>query len=316
MLDPGDNSVIGSPFAGVVSTVNSFGGSVIPMDNNVELMATFKLRNMFIGLGLAYAGTTNDETTPAIGVTPASTTENSASQLGLNLGVITDITRNIKLDAAVSAIFPSASYKPPTGNETKSNQTIILVNARAFWKVNPNLRFVPILTFVTVSGTVESGGTSSVSTDIPSFTSFGIGAGLNYKIGDFLLAGGVTFSSNTYTIPAIDSIPELSNSATVFPVWNLGVEWELLDWLYGRLGYIAITGSTTTESSDLSGNVSEFVATFFGTPQRGATIGVGFRFGDFSLDTTINEDVLRQGFNIIGGGGPTFFLMTASYAMP
>jgi hypothetical protein len=318
LLDPGSNSVIGAPFPGVVSTVNSLagGGSVIPMDNNVELMATYKVRNTFIGLGLAYASTTNDVTTPAVGGTPASTTEGSASQLGFNLGIISDLTRNIKLDAAGSIMFPSASFKPSTGNETKSSQTFIMVNARAFWKVNPNLRFVPILTFVTVSGTIDSGGTSSGSVDFPSFTSFGIGGGLNYKIGDFLLAGGVTFSTNSFTIPAGSGTPELSNSATVFPIWNLGVEWDLLDWLYGRLGYIAITGSTTTETAASSDAVNEFVATFFGIPQRGATVGIGFRFGDFSLDATINEDVLRQGFNIIGGGGPTFFLMTASYAMP
>ena len=63
-------------------------------------------------------------------------------------------------------------------------------------------------------------------------------------------------------------------------------------------------------------NVNEFVATFFTTPQRGATVGVGFRFGDFSLDATVNEDVIRQGFNIIGGGGASFAYLTASYAMP
>ena len=34
------------------------------------------------------------------------------------------------------------------------------------------------------------------------------------------------------------------------------------------------------------------------------------------LDAMINEDVLRQGFNMIGGGGPTFFLLTSSYAIP
>jgi hypothetical protein len=48
----------------------------------------------------------------------------------------------------------------------------------------------------------------------------------------------------------------------------------------------------------------------------GATVGVGFRFGDFSLDATDNEDVLRQGFNTIGGGGPTFAYLTTSYALP
>lgn len=316
LLDPGANSTISLPFSGVVSTVNAIRspGDVIALDNNVVLMATYKLWNTIIGFGLAYAGTTNDFTTPAPGIT----SEGSASQLGFNLGIITDITRNIKLDIATTLLLPSASFKNSSSGdiETNASQTYIGVNARAFWKVNPNLRFVPIFTFLTVSGTIDSGGTSAGSSDFPSLTSFAFGGGLNYKIGDFLLAGGVLFSSNSLTIPATTGVPELSNSATLFPIWNLGAEWQLLDWLYGRLGYIAITGSTTIETPASATEVSEFVATFFGPSQRGATLGVGFRFGDFSLDAMVNEDVLRQGFNIVGGGGPTFFLITTSYALP
>ena len=91
-----------------------------------------------------------------------------------------------------------------------------------------------------------------------------------------------------------------------------------MDWLYGRIGYIAITGKATNETTTPGSTteVSEFVASFFGPSQRGATLGVGFRFGGFSLDATINEDVLRQGFNIVGGGEPTFVLVTTSYALP
>jgi len=318
LLDPGSNSSLGAPFSGVVSIVNSFvgGGAVIPMDNNVVLMATLKMRNTIIGLGIAYASTSNETTTPAIGGTPASTTEGSSNQLGFNVGVITDFSRNFKLDAAGTILLPSASFKPSTGNETKASQTFISVTARGFWRVNPNLRVVPVFNFLTVSGTVDSGGTSSGSVDFPSLTSFAFGGGLNYKIGDFLLAGGILFASNSYTIAATAGSPELENSATVFPIWNLGVEWQLLDWLYGRLGYVAVSGSSTSQTSATSTSVNEFVSTFFGPSQRGATVGVGFRFGDFSLDATINEDVLRQGFNVIGGGGPTFFLLTSSYAIP
>ena len=135
-----------------------------------------------------------------------------------------------------------------------------------------------------------------------------------------MLAGGVSFSSNNLTIaatgPDSTGIPELSNSATLFPIWNFGVEWQLLDWLYGRLGYSAITGLSKSELPASATAVSEFVASFFGPSQRGATLGVGFRFGDFSLDAMVNEDVLRQGFAIIGGTGPTFVLITTSYALP
>jgi hypothetical protein len=319
LLDPGTILPISSPFggsAGVVGIVNSLRspGDVIALDNNVVLMATYRLRNTIIGFGLAYASTTNES---SLAGTPAVTTEGSASQLGFNLGVITDFSRNFKLDAAATILLPSASYKTSsTGDtETEASQTFIGVNARAFWRVKPNLRVVPILAFLTLSGTVDS-GLSRGSVDFPSLTSFAFGGGLNYRIGDFLLAGGVVFSSNSSTIPATAGAPELENSATVFPIWNLGVEWQLLDWLYGRLGYVALTASSTTQTTATSTSVNEFVATLFGPSQRGITVGVGFRFGDFSLDATINEDVLRQGFNIVGGGGPTFFLLTSSYAIP
>ena len=60
---------------------------------------------------------------------------------------------------------------------------------------------------------------------------------------------------------------------------------------------------------------SETVNTFF-TPAPGATVGVGFRLGSFSLDATVNEDVLRQGLANIGGNGPTLAYLSASYAIP
>jgi hypothetical protein len=315
------------PFTGVVSTVNDLRGfnAIIALDNNVVLMATLKLQSTIIGFGLAYAGTTNDVTIPEVGGTPAFTSEGSANQLGFNLGIVSDISQNFMLDLAASLLLPSASYKESTTDdvETKASQTYIGVNARAFWKVNPNLRIVPIFTFLTVSGTIDSGAASNGTADFPSLTSLAFGGGLNYKIGDFLIAGGVSFSSNTLTTDATGTdstggTPELSNSTTLFPIWNIGAEWQLLDWLYGRIGYSAITGTATAETTTPGSNtaVSEFVASFFGPSQRGATLGVGFRFGGFSLDATVNEDVLRQGFNIVGGGGPTFVLITSSYALP
>jgi hypothetical protein len=327
LLDPGDNGNMIFPLSGVVETVNDLRGfdAVIDLDNNVVLMATLKLQSTIVGFGLAYAGTTKDATIPEVGQTEAFTSEGSASQLGFNLGIVSDISRNIKLDVAASILLPSASYKVSTedDNETKASQTYIGVNARAFWKVNPNLRFVPIFTFLTVSGTIDSGDASTGTADFPSLTSFVFGGGLNYKIGDFLIAGGVSFSSNSLTIAATGTdstggTPELSNSTTLFPIWNVGAEWQILDWLYGRIGYTAITGKATVETTTQGSAtaVSEFVASFFGPSQRGATLGVGFRFGDFSLDATVNEDVLRQGFNIVGGGGPTFVLVTTSYALP
>lgn len=314
LLDPGYNGSSSLSYPGVVSTVNQITGetSVIPLDNNVEAIGTYSFGQTTIGLGIAYANTSNDINPPTGG-----STEGSASQLGFNLGVISDLTRSLKLDIGASFVLPSASYKPDTLNKTSASQTIIMVNGRAFWNLNKNLKLVPIILFVTESGTIDSGGSSAASVDMPSLTRFDFGLGLNYQIGDFLIAGGATFSTSSLTIQAVNSVsPELSFSETIFPIWNIGVEWSMLEWFIGRLGYIAYTGSSSDEFQNTATSKTEVVSTFFAPSQRGATLGVGFRFGDFSLDATVNEDVLRQGFNTIGGGGPTFAYLTASYALP
>ena len=314
LLDPGSNNSLSLSYPGVVSTVNGITGetSVIFLDNNVEVIGTYTFSRTKVGLGIAYASTSNDVNPP-----PGGFTEGSVSQLGFNLGVISDLTRSLKLDVGASLILPSASCKPDTLNETSASQTIITVNGRAFWNLNKNLKLVPIILFTTESGTIDSGGTSATSIDMPFYTRFELGMGLNYQIGDFLIAGGAIFSTASLSRPAVNNVsPELNYSETRFPIWNIGVEWNMLEWFVGRFGYVASSGSRSDEFPITATSKTELVQTFFGPSQMGATVGVGFRFGNFSLDATVNEDVLRQGFNTIGGGGPTFAYLTASYALP
>jgi hypothetical protein len=314
LLDPGTNNSLGLPFPGVVSSVNGLvgAGSVVPLDNNVEAIGTFTTGNTSIGFGVAYANTTNDFTPPT-----GTGTSGVASQIGVNLGVLSNLTSTFKLDAGVSLVLPSASYKPSTGNETKASQTFILANVRAFWNLNQNLKLVPIAVFATASGKIDSGGTSSGSADMISFTEIGVGVGLNYQVGNFLLAGGATFNTFSATQEAVpDNSPELKASANIFPIWNIGAEWNMLDWFVARLGYVAFSGSATLQFPASTTTTSETVRSFFTPSQRGVTLGVGFRFGDFSLDATVNEDVLRQGLNTIGGNGATFAYLTSSYALP
>jgi len=317
LLDPGSTSFAGTPYTGVVNAVNNLvgTGAVIPLDNNVELMGTFTADHTTIGLGVAYASTSNDFNPPTGG-----SSEGSASQIGVNLGALTDLSNSFKLDLGASLLLPSASFMPPTGNETKASQTIIFVNGRAFWKASQKVTLVPIVGFTTASGTVDSGGTSNGSVDMNSFTAFGVGLGANYSVGDFLLAGGLMFSTGTLTMPSVANVsPELNLTTTVFPLWNFGIEWNMVDWLVARVGYTAYSGSVTNENAATSTTTSENVYSFFHPAQRGATLGLGFHFGDFSLDATINEDVLRQGlgnFGATNGNGPTFALLTSSYALP
>jgi hypothetical protein len=294
-----------------------FGSStyVVPLNNNLELMGSIKSGNTTFGLGVAYATTTNefkpDTGTGAIG---------SASQLGFNAGIVTKLTGSFLLDIGASLMMPSTDFEPFVGSKTEFSQTIILVNARVFWQHSSKLAVVPVVAFATASGTLDSGKTnpnaSTGSSDLPSLTVIAVGVGFNYEVGDFLLAGGpgfATLSATTAEIPNVS--PELSTSAFVFPIWNLGVEWNMNDWFVARFGYVASTQSVTSEIPASLTAVHEYTVTNFFGPQ-GATVGVGFRLGNFSLDATVNEDVLRQGFNNIGGGGPTFAYLSLAYAMP
>jgi hypothetical protein len=277
------------------------------------------------GLGLAYASTTN-ESSPAGGQTATG----SASQFGVNAGLVTKLTSSFLLDAGFSLVMPSASFEPGQGNTTESSQTIILVNARVFWNVSSKLAFVPSVGFVSASGTVDNGTTqTTTSTDLPSYSVISVGLGSNYHVGDFLLAGGLGFATASRTISSTETTPELSTSAFIFPVWNLGVEWLMNEWLVARFGYVATTQSVTTESNATqtpeTNDINEVIVSSFGGPYGvssvggGATVGVGFRLGNFSLDATVNEDVLRQGLNNLGGNGGganTFAYLSLSYSMP
>ncbi|QQS37033.1 MAG: hypothetical protein IPM56_03505 [Ignavibacteriales bacterium] len=308
-LDPG--GLLGQ---GVVNTLNSIvPGAVIGLQNNFEIMGTMTFGKTSVGLGIAYASTKNDNT-PAGG----GGTEGSASQIGINAGVLAQISGNLKLDLGASFVLPGATFKPSATGQTESkvSQTIIGVNARLFWRYTSKLSFVPTVGFLTASGTADNGTVSpSTSVDLPSVTAITAGFGINYQVGDFLLAGGPAFATTSITTPSVPNVsPELKTSALTFPLWNLGLEWKMNDWLIGRMGYVGATSSVTNESAATATTINEVVGTQF--VPYGATFGVGFRLGNFSLDGTVNVEVIRQGLNNIGNFGPTFAYMSASYAIP
>jgi hypothetical protein len=309
------------PF-GIVGQLNSFSGSpqAIPaLNNNLELFGSYKAGSTAFGFGFAFASTTSEINTPI----PASNFTSSGSQIGFNAGIVTKLTSKFMLDAGASLILPSATHEPGVGNMSEITQTIILVNARAFYNYSSKVAFVPSFGFATASGTVENGTSATpTSTDLASLTLIALGIGVNYQVGDFLLSGGPAFATISSTTSSTPTTPELVNSAFVFPIWNLGVEWNMNDWFVARFGYIATIQKVTNESNANQtpeiNDVSERIITQFQGPQ-GATVGVGFRLGNFSLDATVNEDVLRQGLNNLGGNGAgaaTFAYLSLSYAMP
>lgn len=286
---------------------NAVGAGITNLDNNMEIMASYKSGSHRFGFALAYASSSR-ESNPAGG----NSTEASASQFGLNFGYIGNMGSKFLLDASLSLVLPGASYNPATGAETSFGQTNIGLNARGFYTLSPKFKIVPAFTFQSFTGSADiATGDGTTNTDLPSTSVIILGAGIMYQSGDFLFAGGPSLVSVGITQPAVENFsPELTTSTTLFPAWNLGAEWGMLDWLYARFGYISLTGSVTTETRASETTVNEQVSTLYGP--TGAYVGLGFKLGNLSIDGTVNSDVLRQGFNNIGGGGATFAYLSIS----
>jgi hypothetical protein len=281
------------------------GANVVPLNNNFELLGSYDFGNIVLGLGVAFASTTNDFIPDSgDGYT------NSASQFGVNLGVMGKLSSNFKFDFAASIVLPAVSYEPDAAGADKieGSNTDIFVNARGFWSLSNKVTLVPAIGFLSSTGSATVG---SETNDLPSWMGILVGVGLHYRVGDLLIAGGPSFMYESETIASTETSAEESNSWTTFPGWNLGAEWYFTDWLVGRLGYVASTFSGNYQNAVSTSAVDEYTQTGFS--EGDVRLGVGFRFGGFNLEATVNDDALRQGFNLVGGGVPSFAYLSASY---
>ena len=291
----------------IVNNINTTVGSavIVPLNNNLELLGAYKFGNFVVGLGVSYASTSR-EVTPATGTGDKGT----ASQIGANLGLMGKVAPGFEFDFSFSLLLPSATFEPGTAGADKisGSNTFMYANARAMVELSKKFTFVPTVDFFNGSGKVEVGANS---TDLPSELAFGVGLGLQYKVDNLIIVGGPAFMYSSQSQASTTTTPELKNSTMTFPAWNLGAEWGFTEWLYGRLGYVASTFSRTTQSPVTATTVDELSFTGFGNGD--VRLGLGFRFGGFNLDATINDDVLREGFNLVGGGTRTFAYISASY---
>ncbi|MBD3409122.1 MAG: hypothetical protein GF419_02865 [Ignavibacteriales bacterium] len=311
-LGSGVSSVISSPTTGNAAigalTVAGAAPAPVMIDNNLELLGAIALNDrMSVGVGLAYAST-NNETTPNTG-DPTST---GGSQLGLNLGLMMQLDSRMAVDVAGALVMGSASSEDGNADiENSASNMVLALDAKVHYKMADMLTVVPVLGFGMSSGTVDINGTEA---DMNSYMAFNVGTGINYVNGPFMMAGGVNLAIASETQAEVDNVsPEMSDSWFAFPVWNLGAEFYVTKWLVARAGYQATTASFTQETQATLTDVDEQSMTVYG-PVDGVTTGVGLRFGDFQLDAFVNEAVLLQGLNLVGGGTPTFARLSSSYA--
>lgn len=297
----------------IVDQINDVAGGlgVTELDNNMVLLGAYSQGSHVFGFGFSYASTLNEDN-----LANGNTFRSSASQFGVQAGYLGRLNNNLTLDASLNLVFPSATVEEPNVNDTEFSETIIDINARMFFNFSQKFTLVPLFRLLNSSGTAKVGDADGVTnTDLTSYSNLTVGVGFVYTLSDFLFTGGLLYDSFGSTDPEVPGVsPDLTSSVSSFPVWNLGAEYYVLDWMAARAGYFVGSSTVTTETQSGQTEKDERIRSAFFPANGGYTLGLGFRFDGFSLDATVNEDVLRQGLNNIGGGGATFAYISVSYA--
>lgn len=313
----------------------------IPKIQNMwEVVGALDLPSMTLGFGVMY-GWSSYNYKENYKTTLLKYEEDASSYLlGFRGGMIMNVNDNFTLDASASLRFDEASMKY-TRNPSSSwygwkytaSGTELQFDVRAKMKMSEKFNFVPYGMFSYLSAkpkedTPPNGYAKAPYTWELSSTNYAFGVGGEYKTKSFYFAGGLSWQhvggKMEYKDTAYTATDEYWYNG--LPVFNLGGEWWLTDWMAGRIGYYRMIGSghmkydnpSYTDEYSISYPHS-FIYVGGLTPSTNdglVTLGLGFKFGGFALDGTVSEEALRRGLGIIGAQDNinTFGYLTASYS--
>ncbi len=327
----------------------------IPAIANVwEVLGSYDGSMIDLGFGFTYGNSNAENNNSSTFATTTSTTntEASARMIGFRAGGILDLgggnavdfSLAFRTDKATDKISSTPAPTGPTDGEYSASGTEFQVTGRLKWKLSNRVNINPFVAFGTLSGEPkEDAKPTTIATATnrslkASATLLSIGIGPEYKTTDVYVAAGVNFTTTKakveYSRPAVGAIPDssitLTSTYTALPVFNIGAEWWFADWLAGRAGYYRAIGSNTTKTEGKTGNLSLSFESKTSAPTSAlligglnggnydgiVTLGIGFRFGNFSLDATVSEEALRRGFGLVGSNDNlnSFGYMNASFS--
>ncbi|HUI09775.1 MAG TPA: hypothetical protein VL221_05580 [Bacteroidota bacterium] len=310
-----------------------------------EVTGSYDLGNLAVGVGIMYGWSKNTTSDVGPPVPPGSnSSELSASLFGFRAGALVDmgggnsfdVSGALRLDKATDNESATVGTAPANPGNYSASTTEIQLEARLKLKMSNRVNFVPYAAFGTISGQPKqdapaTGATSYTGSTKLSATLIAVGAGMEYHITNFYFAGGLSYKMSDLKSEVSPPLPAIGTTTTTasaneFPVVNMGLEWTLLDWLTGRLGYYRTfqsvdtkterpNGAATTEIITWNGNSTLAIGSLAGTDNNLITIGLGLHFGNFALDGTVSDQAIRRGLGLIGASDNinTFGYVTASY---
>jgi hypothetical protein len=280
-----------------------------------ELMGSYGVNpNTTLGLAILYGWNGDDL------VTTTGTSEHTTTVFGARAGIYHNLGSGNAIEGSIAFRSSSADDKSPT-TTAEASATEIVAAVRAKLRVNNKVNFIPIGSFSTVSGDGTNGG---VNLGDVSGTALAVGAGLDLTVGDLYLVGGISYAMQSAELDTGSGATALNVKVTetAFPAMNLGAEFWLTDWLIARMGYMRAfvnskdeftSGGVTTEMNEFFGSSAISLGGF--SDDNLIVLGLGGRFGNFSLEATVSESALSRGFGIIGADDEinSFGYFTAGY---
>ena len=289
----------------------------------VPLKILFSWSNKSFSLGLApyYTAWSLDAiSTPTSGSTAE--IKRSSSSLGATLGILALLNKSGWIEGAVD--FKMNSFKQVTTgglNETIDNQggLQLSVMTRAFFQVDKKTDFniVPYLGFGMYSWNPEV-VPAPASTIYPKYSNinFAGGIGINFRVlEDGFLATGLSAGYSSYKIEQLNNVSSDQETFTSFilPKFNIGLEWNLTEWMQARLGY-SRSVTSYKDKSEFSTGTFELTQSLASLADETISTGLGLQFSRFSFDGTIGENFFKQAPWIISGKSQTLFgVLSASY---
>jgi hypothetical protein len=272
--------------------------SYVPPTNTWQVLGSLQVGETSIGLGMSYASSSS--TVPNASSDSGATGSSTASfhQLGLSAGAIYRSMGGTMLDVDGMLLLPSLSAT--SGSSGELSMTAMGFNARMFIPLKDEFYLVPIADMYYASGSSTFLATPK---DLPVSQNFDVGIGVNFWQGGLHVMSGVSLGAYEQTIPAIANVtPELTNSQTIVPRWNISAEWPVLKWLTARFGYFASSGSQTSvmqqgsNSTDTTASgQANLYSPIYGRSTSGFTAGATFNLWRVNIDVTINDESFREG---------------------
>ena len=314
--------------------------AIPPVLNTWEVLGSYDAGALDLGFGITYGYAWTDSKTQLSAPNPIGTseTEASANMFGVRVGANYDMGGGSSIEGALSFRMDKVNDiakvdSPLVGStgEYSAKATEIIFHGRAKLKMSNKVNFVPYGFLAIVNGEPKEDqaprGLMPTTFKIDaSALAYGIGLGGEYRTPDFYLAGGISYQHADVKVEYGDTAQsKITASYNAIPTINLGAEWMLTDWMSARAGYFRSMGNLKNEA-ETRGFTGEMTTTLpFSNILIGGlnpstwdgivTLGVGFRFGNFSLDATVSEEALRRGLGLIGAGDNlnTFGYMNAAY---